>query len=82
MSLKSFLVKREFFSIKDFPTLKEFMQPLIGDEFSFDQGFAGLKDDTYYIADPDGLKMIADQCDPEICDLVDQFASEAMRSDF
>ena len=67
---------------KDFPTLKEFMQPLIGDEFSFDKGSINLEDKTYYIADPDSLKMIADQCDQEICNLVDEFSVEAMRADF
>lgn len=66
----------------EFPTLKEFMQPLIGDEFSFDQGLIDLESQTYYISDPDALKMIADQCDQEICSLIDQFASEAMRADF
>jgi len=73
---------QDFPAGENFPTLKEFMQPMIGDEFSFDQGFAGLEDFTYYISDPDSLKMIADQCDQEICDLVDQFTAEAMRADF
>ena len=67
---------------EDFPTLKEFLEPFMGDQFSFDQGMAVMDDITYYIADPEGLKMIADQCDQEICDLVDQFSAEAMRQEF
>lgn len=67
---------------EDFPTLKEFLEPFMGDQFSFDQGMAVMDDMTYYIADPDRLKMIADQCDQEICDLVDQFSTEALRQEY
>jgi hypothetical protein len=64
---------------KDFPTLKEFMEPFMNQKLVGDSDLLALLDDmTYYIADPDGLKAIADQCDSEICDLVDQFADEAM----
>ena len=56
----------------------------IDDPFSFDQGFGVVGDEmeTFYISAPDELKFIADQCDPEICSLIDQFASEAIRQDY
>lgn len=69
---------------KDFPTLKEIMQPLMGDPFTFGagQGLSGEESDVFYISLPDELKTIADQCAPEIRNVVDQFTPEAIRQDF
>lgn len=69
---------------KDFPTLKEFMKPLMDDPYSFDAGLglSGEESDIFYISEPNELKIIADQCDPEVCNIVDQFAIEAIRQDF
>ena len=67
-----------------FPSLKELMDPFLDNPFSFDQGLGVVGDEmeTFYISAPDELKFIADQCDPEICSLIDQFASEAIRQDY
>lgn len=69
---------------KDFPTLKEFMEPLMNDPYSFDldTGLSGDESEIFYISSPDALKNIADQCNPEVCNIVDQFTTEAMRQDF